>query len=226
MHKMNTLWTVLNAIFLAVFNTAFFAIGGAHHNATVWTSYGFVHFAYLMLLLAPRMIAEGKSAAVFGFSIYSISSLYFLAELVAGATIMSLFPQDFVVAFVVQLCLAGLYGVLLVSHVIADEHTAAAEEVRQYNISFIKEASANLKGIMDGTQGRVTRSQVERAYDALYSSPARSCEEVGQIEDRILMYIGRLGDAVASGDAGAVGSVSNSLLGAINERNARLKALN
>jgi hypothetical protein len=222
---MQFLWFVLNSIFLAVFNAAFFVVGGAYHNAAVWLSYGFIHFAYLMLLLAPKMIAEGKSAAVFGFSLYSTSSCYFLAELIVGLAFILAAPEDYRMAFLVQLCLAGLHGALLVAHVIANEHTAMAEEARQYDVSYIKDASAKLKGMLDKVKGRDARRKMESAYDALYSSPTKSYAETEQAEDRILSYIGRLGNAVAAGDEGAAASLSDSLLDAINERNSQVRAL-
>ena len=46
MKKKIALWIILDLIFLIVFNTVFFVAGGADHPASVWISYGFIHFAY------------------------------------------------------------------------------------------------------------------------------------------------------------------------------------
>ena len=135
MKKINILWIILDLVFLVIFNVLFFVLGGAEHNVSVWVSYGFVHFAYFMLLLTPALIHKGKSAAVFGFSLYSISAAYFLVELVTGTVFILVSPDDYVAALLVQFCFAGLYGVVLVSQIIANVHTAYAEERRQYHIA-------------------------------------------------------------------------------------------
>ena len=70
MNKKSVLWILLDLVFLAVFNTVFFVAGGTDHTASVWISYGFIHFAYLMVLVTPFLIRKSSSAAVFGFSLY------------------------------------------------------------------------------------------------------------------------------------------------------------
>ena len=82
--KKNVLWILLDLVFLIVFNTVFFVAGGTDHNASVWISYGFIHLSYILLIITPFLIRKSSSAAVFGFSLYSISSTYFLVEFIVG----------------------------------------------------------------------------------------------------------------------------------------------
>ena len=84
MNKKNVLWILLDLVFLVVFNVVFFVASGTQHPASVWISYGFIHFAYIMLLVTPFLIRKSSSAAVFGFSLYSISSTYFFVAFIAG----------------------------------------------------------------------------------------------------------------------------------------------
>lgn len=84
MKKTNGLWIMLYLIFLIIFNAVFFIAGGSEHPASVWVSYGFIHFSYLMLVVTPFLVRKETSAAVFGFSLYTISSVYFFVELVTG----------------------------------------------------------------------------------------------------------------------------------------------
>ena len=223
MKKITVLWLILNLIFLLVFNAIFFVAGGVEHNASVWVSYGFIHFAYLMLLLTPKLIRRGKSAAVFGFSLYSISATYFLVEFIAGIVIILVSPESFSVAFLVQLCIAGLYGIILVSHMISNERTAEAEEKRQTQIAYVKDASAKLKGLLDSISDKETKKKIERVYDAIYSSPVKSHPNLEQIESSILQSINELERAVTTGDKDYIASVANFLLSSINERNNLLK---
>jgi hypothetical protein len=226
MKKVNVLWLVLNLIFLIVFNAFFFALGGTAHNTSVWMSYGFIHFAYFMLLLTPLLIRGRKNSAVFGFSIYPISAAYFLIEFVTGLAFILVSPENVKAAFLIQLIIAGLYGIMLVSNLIANEHTAAAEEKRHGQVAYVKDASVKLKRIFENISDKEVQKKVERVYDAIYSSPVKSHQNLAQMENSILASISALEDAVSAGNKENILSLANSLLSAVNERNMRLKTLN
>jgi len=141
MKRIDILWIILNSVFLIIFNAVFFVTGGVEHNISVWLSYGFIHFAYFMLLLTSKLIRKGKSSVIFGFSLYSISVVYFVAQFVIGMLFMYASPESYITAFWIQICIAGLYGIVLAAFMIADEKTAKAEEKRQYQIEYVKNAS-------------------------------------------------------------------------------------
>ena len=225
MKKKNVLWAILDLIFLVIFNALFFVLGGTIHNASVWISYVFIHFAYCMLLLTPKIIRAGKSSAVFGFSLYSISAVYFLIEFITGIIFILVSPESTSAALLVQLCIAGLYGILLVSHLLANEYTAEAEEKRQPPIAYVKDASRKLKGLLESISDKETKRKVEQVYDALYSSPVKSHPNVTQIENLILQSVNDLEYEVTTGNKDGIMSVANSLLVSINERNDLLRTL-
>ena len=226
MKKTKVLWIILDLIFLTIFNVLFFILGGVEQNASVWVSYGFIHFAYFMLLLTPVLIRKGKSAAVFGFSLYSISAAYFLVEFVTGIIFILISPENSIAALLIQLCFVGLYVVILLSHIIANEHTADAKERRQCQIAYVKDASVKLKGLLDSVSDKDAKKKVERVYDAVYSSPVKSHFNLAQMEFDILQSIDELEDAVLAGNKEVIITLANSLLSAVNERNIRLKTLN
>jgi hypothetical protein len=226
MRKEGMLWIVLNSIFLVMFNALFFILGGFEHNASVWISYGFIHFAYFMLLLTRKLIRSGKSAVVFGFSLYVISAVYFLVELFTGSMFILIALRGWEIPFLVQLCIAGLYGIILTAYMIADERTANAEEKRQSQISFIKEASAKVKGLLVNINDKEAKKKVERVYDALNSSPVKSHPALDSVEVRIGRSIHELEDAVSTGNRDNIVSLADSLETAINERNRQLKTYN
>jgi len=225
MKKKNILWLILNSIFLVVFNAIFFTLGdGGEYKASVWISYGFIHFAYLMLLLTPKLIRSSKSAAVFGFSIYSISATFFLIEFVIGLTFILISPESIKATFITQLCFAGLYGIMLISHLLSNEYTADAEEKRQVQIAYVKDASVKLKGLLESIDNKEAKKKVERVYDAISSSPVKSHPKLAQTENRILQSINDLERAaVTTGNKEEIISIANSLLSSVNERNSLLK---
>jgi len=226
MNKKTKLWIILDLIFLIIFNAIFFVLGGAEHNASVWISYTFIHFSYFMLILTPFLIREGKSKAVFGFSLYSISAGYFFVQFVTGIIFILIAPESYNAALLVQLCIAGLYGIILVSNMIANESTAYAEEKRQPQIDYVKNASAKVKRLLESVNDKEAKKKVGNVYDAIYSSPIKSHPNLAQTESQILMSINDLSDAVSAGNKESIISFADSLLIAVNERNRQLKMYN
>ena len=219
-------WIILNSIFLVVFNALFFVLGGTDRNTSVWISYGFIHFAYFMLLLTPRLTRGEKSWTALGFPLYVISAVYFLVELFIGSAFILIAFENYTGSFLVQLCIAGLYAIALVSNMIANEWTAESEKVRKSQISYIKESSVKVKSLLDSVNDKEAKKKVERVYDALYSSPVKSHPDLEAEENRILQSIRALEEAVFSGNTDNIISLAGSLETAINERNRRLAAYN
>ena len=124
MNKKRTLWILLDLVFLIVFNVVFFVAGGTEHSASVWISYGFIHFAYIMLLITPFLIRKSTNTAVLGFPLYSISSAYFIVVFVVGLIFIFTHPDSYKAALIVQVIIAGIYAVMLISHMIANENIA------------------------------------------------------------------------------------------------------
>ena len=226
MKKANVLWVILNLIFLIIFNVIFYVLGGSDHNLSVWISYGFIHISYIMLLVTPKLTRKGKSASLFGFSLYSMSTAYFLFEFVVGIVFILIAPESINAALLVQLCIAGLYGILLLANMISNERTAEAEEKRQIEIAYVKDASIKLKSLLARVDDKEIKKNVERVYDAVSSSPAKTHPALAQIESSIVQSINELEYAALAGNKGAVASLANTVLASVNERNMRLKSLN
>ena len=226
MKKINVLWIILDLIFLIIFNTIFFMAGGTEHSASVWLSYGFIHFAYLLLILTPYMVRKSKSSAVFGFTLFSITPVYFLIQLVVGIIFIFVFPEKTTTAFLIQLCIAGLYGIILISNLLANEHTANSEEKRQNQIAYVKEASIKLKGLIDQINDKEAKKKIEAVYDTVYSSPVKSHPNLADIENRIIHSINALQNEVYAGNKENIITLANSLFNDINERNMHLRTMN
>ena len=226
MTKRIILWIILDLIFLAIFNAMFFILGGREHNLSVWISYCFIHFAYLLLILTPILTRRGKSAALFGISIFTISTIYFFAELVVGVVFILVSPDDFKAALLVQLCLAGIYGIILIAVLIANERTAEAERKRKHEIAFVKDASARLKVLLDRISDKEAKKKVEKVYDVIYSSPVKSHPSLAQMENSILQSLYELENEIYAGNSEGVITLADSLFDNISERNIRLKTLN
>ena len=214
---------MLDVVFLIVFNAMFFILGGTDHRASVWISYGFIHFAYLMLLATPLLVRKGQSSAVRSFSLFSISSTYLLTEFITGVVFILVSPESYKAALLVQLCLAGIYALLLISNMLANEGTAEAEEKRQFEIDYVKKTAAELASLMNGMNDGDARRKVETLYDAISVSPVKSHPSVLSLESQFLAGIANLRGAIRANKRESIIAQSEALLTVITERNRQLK---
>lgn len=223
MNKKSVLWILLDLIFLVVFNTVFFVAGGTDHTASVWISYGFIHFAYLMVLVTPFLIRKSSSAAVFGFSLYSISSTYFLLEFVVGLIFVFMKSESYKASLIVQVIVAGIYAVLLLSHLIANEHTADSVERHEEEVAYIKTASSRIKALIGKANDKKANKEIEKAYDTLHSSPSKTVATVRSIESNVMNKVADLEGAVFNQDTVTIITVAGEIVALMEERNRKIR---
>lgn len=223
MNKKNFLWVILDLIFLVIFNVVFFVISGTEHPASVWISYGFIHLAYIMLLITPKLIRKSSSSSVFGFSLYSISSTYFLVEFIIGVIFIFAKPESYKVSLVVQIITFGIYAAMIISHIIANEYTADNIEHHELELQYVKNCSAQLKGIMNQVEDKNIKKKVEKAYDTLHSSPVRSNNTARDYELTVMDLIEVLEQNIERNDLIAASTTLDKILKNADERNRRVR---
>lgn len=226
MKKKNFLWIALDLVFLIVFNVVFFVAGGTSHPASVWISYAFIHFAYLMVLVTPFLIRKSSSAAIFGFSLYSISSTYFLIELVVGVVFIFLKQDSYKLALIVQVIIAGIYAVMLISHLIANESTADSVERHEQEVAYVKDAASRVKLLIGKLPDKKSNREIEKLYDLLHSSPSKSNSTVHNLEVTIVNLIEELESAISYENKDEAVKLAAEITKTVEERNRRLRQQN
>lgn len=223
MNKKNILWILLHSVFLIVFNVVFFIAGGTEHSVSVWISYSFIHVAYMMLLVTPLLVRKNTNTAVLGFPIYSISSTYFMAAFIVGLVFMFIHLESYKAALIVQVIIAGIYAALLILHLIANENTADSIEHHEMELLYVKNASFKLKGIMDSVKDKQFRKKIEKLYDLLHSSPAKSNSVVRDYELTVLELIDVLERDIDKNDFAAAEVTISKIERNASERNRKLR---
>lgn len=223
MNKKNVLWLLLDLVFLVIFNVVFFVLGGTEHSASVWISYGFIHFSYIMLMITPKLIRKSSSSAVFGFSLYSISSAYFLIAFIVGVIFVFVRSESYKVSLVSQVIIAGLYLIMLISHMIANEHTADSIERHEMELQYVKESSAKIKGIMGSVEDRKLKKQIEKAYDLIHGSQTKSNNAARDYELTVMDLLEVLEQNIKRNDLVAASTTLDKIIKNAEERNRRVR---
>ena len=224
MKKTNILWFFMYLVFLVIFNTIFFVAGGNEHPASVWISYAFIHFSYIMILATPLLIRKSSSSAIFGFSLYSISSVYFFLEFVVGLVFIFISSESYKAALLTQIIIAGIYAILLLANMIANEHTANNIERHEEEILFIKEISSRVKLLLGKLSDKKANKELKKLYDLLHSSPSKSINSVKNIEIDISNRISELESLVRIKDSTNAIDVCENIIALVEERNSILKS--
>jgi hypothetical protein len=222
-NKKKILWIALGSVFVIIFNAFFFLIGGTEHNLSVWLSYGFIHLAYFMIVLTP-IITRGKNAVTTGFPLYTVSAIYFFIEFVVGVIFILIAPDSIKPTLLFQLSIAGVYAVVLIINLLANEHTADSEELQKAEVDFIRSASNTAKLIQQESRDRQVKREMEKVFDELNSSQTKSHPNVIGIENEIIDLLSVL--ERSSDDKETSISIAKTLVLRIKERNRQLKSLN
>lgn len=226
MNKKSVLWILLDLVFLIVFNTIFFVAGGTDHPASVWLSYGFIHFAYIMVLVTPFLTRKSSSSAIFGFALYAVSATYFMVEFVVGLIFILIKPESIKAPLIIQIIIAGVYAVMLIAHLIANESTADSIAKQEAEVSYIKTAASRVKALVGKSADKKINKEIEKVYDALHASPTKSAASVRSLETDIKYAIDELENAVAAQNNDKILTSARNLLNMIDERNRELKLNN
>ena len=225
MTKKNILTIVLDSVFIVAFNLLFFINGGIVHTASVWTIYGFLHFAFFMVLVTPLISARGTTAIQSKTVIYAISLLYFFVELIFAIIFIFFVILGFRLTLSVEIIVTAIYLVVLTVNLLADDSTEKKQAKIENDSSFIKNISAKIKYILTLLSDKNAKSRLENLYDFAHSSPTKSSEAVKVYENEILKNLCELENAAEKNETDEVLKIALQIEKLLNKRNLEIKSL-
>lgn len=226
MNKKSFLWIALDLIFVVVFNIAFFTIGGFDHTASVWLSYAFLHFAYLMVIITPVFVIKKDKSVVLGFPVFTVSYIYFFVEFFTALLFSLIQSESIKAALVIQVIYAGIYGVFLLGTLIVNEDTQRKSEGQKKELVFVKDTSARVKLLIGKINDESVNKSIEKVYDAIHSSPCSSGNIVSDLENEIQNRVFNLEMHIKENNSEEVIKLSENIINLVNERNTILKNKN
>lgn len=224
--KKMVLYILLYLVFIVIFNTIFFMVGGTNHTASVWISYAFIHFAYFMATATPILARKSSSSHVFNFSISYISNIYLFLEFVIGMVFIIIGSDSYKAALTIQIIVAAIYIVFLLMDLIADERTADSVEQHEKDVLYIKDMSSRVRLLIGKLTDKSLNKELERLYDLIYSSPSQSMPIVNNLEINITSKILELESFVRMNDEENALKICKNIEYLMEERNSIIKSNN
>ena len=224
--KKNILTIILNTVFIVVFNTLFFLNGGTQHIASIWITYGFLHFAYLMVLITALITALRGSYPVLSQTIiYIISLLYFVIELFFAIVSFVIKTQNIKLIVSIEIIITGLYAIILIINLLTDNSIVNKQQRYESENNFIKGISAQIKYIESIVTDKYAKSKLESLYYLVHSSPSKSSDSVRFYENEIMRSISVLDESVANNNISDIIRISKEIEKLVNKRNFELKMM-
>ena len=201
--KANIIKIVIGLIFLIVFNVLFFLLGGTERSDTEWVCYGFIHAAYLCLLVTPLFCNAGKGETVLSASMYLRALFYFFTELVIGIGFIwydSYNPIPIVWPAIIQGILLAVFLILQLMSVLANDATKASLAKQRQERVYIRSLAENLKEAMRQVNDPALRKQIANCYESLRNSSLESFPEAAAAEMELEGAVNTLCSAIEIGD--------------------------
>lgn len=223
MSKKSILYILIDLIFIAIFNTVFFILNGTDNTVSVWISYGFIHFSWLMLIITSFLTPKDADNAIFKFTLYSVSSIYFLTEFIIGLIIIFMKSESYKTSLIIQILLVGVYAIILITNITANEDTYEKTKQQENESTYIKQISSKIKILTEKSTDKNANKKIEELYDLIHSSPSKSSPTVRYEENEIIDKVNDLENAVTNNSASNIITISEEISYLIKERNRKLK---
>jgi len=218
MNRSRNFRVILFLIVVALFNLTFFMLGGSVHPVSVWTAYGFMHAAWLLLFVTP-MFTRAAGRPLFGLPAMTFASVCFILEAIVGTVIIITRPVTYTVSLLIQIIIVGVFFAVLVGSLSADEHTAQNVASRDTRQESLREMANEVKALTGVLEDEKANREIKMAYDLLHASPIEVSGRGAIYEPEIISLVYELRKNVEEGDAGAALATAKKLQLNITLRN-------
>ena len=221
MNKKTGLWIGLDLVFVIVFNVAFFTIvyDNDRTSIPIWIAYVFIHIAYVMVVITPFLTRKGKNAHLFGPTIATVSSAYFVAVLIAGIICIIIQPDTIKWIVLVEIILAGIYAGILLINMIANEHSADMQKKQDIELQYVRGCSARINMLISQTDDKKLRRKMQKAYDIVHTSQIQSNPTANKYEMEVLTLLEHIEEAVEMNNIESADKALDLLIKVANKRN-------
>lgn len=202
--KSIVLKTIIGLVFLILFNVSFFLLGGTEHNLSVWISYGFIHVAYLFLLMTPLLTRADRGEAILSGSIYLRTLSYFFMELIVGLIFIFVHPESITWPVVIQGVMFAFFLVFLLMSLLANDATRASLSKQRKESFYIRSLAESVRSDALTVQDPALRKQLMNCYESLNSCSIESFPQARESELELENTVFTLHTFVEQGDGAQI----------------------
>lgn len=222
MDKNLSLWLIIEAVFLIVFNLIFFGIVGTVNPPSVWIAYGAISVSYLWFLASQFAAKKSKVEVDIRRPFYAVTAVFFLVCLLTGCLILYLRPDGYIVTAIVFLVIFAVEAVFFITLLLSGRHTEEKNAEQDGDAKFIN-ASYQLLTIRSTVSDSSVANKIQTVYDLWSSSPRKSSMAAKPLENNIMNLLGDLEDACESDDYDMVAAICEKMNRLLQQRTLTIK---
>lgn len=211
---------IIKFILLAIFNISFYSITKASCTLSMWITYGFIHFAFLMFFLEPLFVRNSRTSKHVAIeSATLVTIIYFFVTLIGGIFFLCN-PLLVVYQYSFEALITGLYLIILIITLVINNKIAANEkeilsDKQFFDNIFVK--AEFLKTKVEDKKPLITLQE-----QAKYS-PIKSSESVKNYENEIIKTLDDLTLCIETLQEEEIVTKINSCKNLLDQRNLMLK---
>lgn len=175
---------IICSVFIVVFNVSFFLLKSSEVYGATWISYGFIHVAYIGVLLT-QFLDEKHEEVSLSLSSHLVSIIYFIVELIIGIIFIIVNPVGFKAALILQLILFGVCLIILLTNAITNSKIINSLEETKCNRDYVKGVTFVIDAIKLAIKDEQALKLLDRLCDVIHSSQLKSNQEAMMIETEI-----------------------------------------
>lgn len=220
----------IGLIIFALYNILVFSIGGfIFHEAPFWISYVFVLIAFAVAVIS--VVGLGQSAVVlrdwlFGYPILRHCAIYLVLEVIVSVVFMLLeYQVGWVLPFVIQILLLGIYGVLVLTCFISKSSIDQVHQKVQKKTQYIALLQAEAQTLCAKCSDPAVQAQCQKLAEAIRFSDPMSNDLLSALEQQLSATVAACSTALDMGNYELAGNLCEKAMVQLAERNAKCKAL-
>ena len=182
----------IKLILLVVFNVSFFTITKSECAFSMWISYGFIHFAFLMFFLSPLFTRESRNSRHVAIeSVELVTTLYFIATLAVGLFFLT-HPFLVIFQYSIESIVTGIYLIVLLITIVLNKNIAKNEIVTDEEKQFLNSLYVKAEFLKSKQTDKQIIEQIEKLQEDSRYSQTKSSPNVKEVENQILALLDKL----------------------------------
>lgn len=232
MKKSFSIYSIIWAIFLAVFNVTTFVtpneIGGASKfSGSFWAGYIFIMVAFLGQLACAFVAFKAENLKKFFYNIPLLSISYggLVAMLIVGSIFMAIPVLPEWIAIIVCVIILAFNAIAIIKATAAADIVSGIDKKIKTQTFFIKNLSVDAHSLVTSAKTDELRTEAKKVCEAIRYSDPMANAALSDIDAQIKREFKSFDDALQAEDLEIATKASASLVEMIERRNQKCKLL-
>lgn len=216
--------TIIALVFIIILDGLFFLFKDISNCPdSVLSALIGLNIAYISLFLVPICALKQNGTKVLSDTLYLIGAIYFILEFIVGITFLFWEQDTMILPVIIQSVLFGLYIIILLGNVLANDATQKSINNQNAESDNIKAMIEQVETILYLIKDNKAHKLVTSLYEDLKVSPIRSNIDVVDIEKEISISLMQMHNFAKTEEISEVVKIAAQIKQLIGQRNFKLK---